>query len=72
MCARSRRQIAELDGLVGARERELDLIGFELREIEEVDPSVEEEVELLAERDRLRHQETLRLGAVGRRRRARA
>ena len=57
-------QIAELDGLVGARERELDLIGFELREIEEVDPSVEEETELLGERDRLRHQETLRLGAA--------
>ena len=56
-------QIAELDGLVGARERELDLIGYELREIEEVDPSVEEEAELVAERDRLRHQEALRLGA---------
>jgi DNA repair protein RecN (Recombination protein N) len=57
-------QLAELDGLVGARERELDLIGFELREIEEVDPSVEEETELLGERDRLRHQETLRLGSA--------
>src|SRR5579863_5087354 len=56
-------QIAEVDGLVGARERELDLIGFELREIEEIDPSVEEEGELVAERDRLRHQEALRLGA---------
>ncbi|HWE58806.1 MAG TPA: DNA repair protein RecN [Solirubrobacteraceae bacterium] len=56
-------RIAELDGLVGARERELDLIGFELREIEEVDPSVEEDAELVAERDRLRHQEALRLGA---------
>jgi DNA repair protein RecN (Recombination protein N) len=56
-------EIAELEGLVGARERELDLIGFELREIEEVDPSVEEEAELVAERDRLRHQEALRLGA---------
>jgi len=56
-------RIAEVDGLAGARDRELDLIGFELREIEDVDPSVEEEVELLAERDRLRHQELLRLGA---------
>ncbi|HEX3615795.1 MAG TPA: DNA repair protein RecN [Solirubrobacteraceae bacterium] len=55
-------RIAELDGLVGARERELDLIGFELREIEEIDPSVEEETELLGARDRLRHEETLRLG----------
>ncbi len=57
-------RIAELEGVVGARERELDLIGFELREIEEIDPSVEEEIELLAERDRLRHQEALRLGAT--------
>ncbi len=56
-------RVAEVDGLVGARDRELDLIGFELREIEEVDPSVEEELELLAERDRLRHQEVLRSGA---------
>jgi DNA repair protein RecN (Recombination protein N) len=56
-------EIAELDGLVGARERELDLIGFELREIEEIDPTVEEESELIAERDRLRHQEALRLGS---------
>jgi DNA repair protein RecN (Recombination protein N) len=57
-------EIAELEGLVGARERELDLIGFELREIEEIDPSVEEEAELLAERERLRHQEALRVGVA--------
>jgi DNA repair protein RecN (Recombination protein N) len=56
-------RISELDGLVGARDRELDLLGFELREIEEADPSEEEERELIAERDRLRHQEVLRLGA---------
>jgi DNA repair protein RecN (Recombination protein N) len=56
-------RMEEIESLVGARERELDLIGFELREIEEVDPSVEEEAELVAERDRLRHQEALRLGA---------
>ncbi|HEX3801552.1 MAG TPA: AAA family ATPase, partial [Solirubrobacteraceae bacterium] len=56
-------RIEELQSVVGARERELDLIGFELREIEEVDPSAEEEAELLAQRDRLRHEEALRLGA---------
>ncbi len=56
-------KMSELDGLVGARERELDLIDFELREIEETSPTVEEEAELLAERGRLRHQETLRLAA---------
>ncbi|HUY60058.1 MAG TPA: DNA repair protein RecN [Solirubrobacteraceae bacterium] len=57
-------RIEALDGRVGARERELDLIGFELREIEEIDPSVEEEVQLLAERDRLRNQEALRRAAA--------
>ncbi len=57
-------RIEEVQGLVGARERELDLIAFELSEIEEVDPSVEEEAELLVERDRLRHQEALSQGAV--------
>jgi len=57
-------RIAELDGLVGARERELDLIGFELREIEDVGPTVDEEAELLGERDRLRHEETLRRAAA--------
>ncbi len=56
-------QIGELQGLVGARERELDLIGFELDEIEQLDPSVEEERELTLERERLRHQEALRAGA---------
>jgi DNA repair protein RecN (Recombination protein N) len=59
-------KLAELEGLVGARERELDLIDFELREIEEIDPSAEEGAELAAERERLRHQEALRAaGAVG-------
>ena len=57
-------QLAELEGLVGARERELDLIGFELREIDELEPSVPEEAELVTERDRLRHQEVLRRGAA--------
>ncbi len=57
-------RLRELDGLVGARDRELDLLGFELREIEAVDPSEEEERELLVERDRLRHQELLQRGAL--------
>ncbi len=57
-------RIEELDGLVGARDRELDLIGFELREIEEIAPSAEEETELVGERDRLRHQEVLRAGSA--------
>jgi DNA repair protein RecN (Recombination protein N) len=49
---------------VGARDRELDLIGFELQEIEQIEPSEEEERELLGERDRLRHQEALQLSAL--------
>jgi DNA repair protein RecN (Recombination protein N) len=53
------RQVAELRALAGARERELDLITFELEEIEAADPSEQEEAELIAERDRLRHVDAL-------------
>jgi DNA repair protein RecN (Recombination protein N) len=52
-----------LDGLrerAGARERELDLLEFELREIEAAAPSEDEEAALRAERERLRHLEALR------------
>ena len=49
----------ELRALAGARERELDLLAFELAEIEAVGPSDEEERELVRERGRLRHLETL-------------
>jgi DNA repair protein RecN (Recombination protein N) len=55
---------AELAELAGARERELDLLRFELSEIEEADPSEAEREELGAERERLRHQEALRAGAL--------
>ncbi len=57
-------RLSELSGLAGARDRELDLVAFELREIEEIDPSEEECEALIAERDRLRHHETLRLAAA--------
>jgi DNA repair protein RecN (Recombination protein N) len=57
-------QMAQLEGLAGARDRELDLIAFELEEIEAAAPSEQEESELLAERDRLRHIETLRAAAA--------
>jgi DNA repair protein RecN (Recombination protein N) len=49
----------ELSALAGARERELDLLAFELAEIEAVAPSEAEERELAQERERLRHLETL-------------
>ncbi len=57
------RRAGELRELAGARERELDLVSFELDEIEAADPGVEEEAELTAERDRLRHLETLQSAA---------
>ncbi len=54
----------ELRELAGARERELDLVRFELDEIEAADPREDEELALTAERDRLRHLETLQGAAA--------
>jgi DNA repair protein RecN (Recombination protein N) len=59
-----RRSLEQLTERAGARERELDLLGFELAEIESADPSVAEEAELIARRDRLRHLEALRGAAL--------
>jgi DNA repair protein RecN (Recombination protein N) len=56
--------LEELQERAGARERELDLLAFELREIEEVDPSEDDERALSAERERLRHLEALRAAAL--------
>jgi DNA repair protein RecN (Recombination protein N) len=50
---------AELGELAGARDRELDLLTFELEEIEAAAPTEAEHAALSAERDRLRHQEAL-------------
>jgi DNA repair protein RecN (Recombination protein N) len=55
----------ELRELAGARDRELDLLAFEIEEIEAVDPSEDEEADLIAERDRARNTEALRTGAAG-------
>jgi DNA repair protein RecN (Recombination protein N) len=66
--ARVRELAASLDGLrelAGARERELDLLEFELAEIDAAAPDEAEEAELLARRDRLRHVEGLRAAALG-------
>jgi len=54
----------ELDALAGARERELDLLRFELDEIEALAPAAGEEQALSAERDRLSAIETLRAAAA--------
>ncbi|MEA2273251.1 MAG: repair protein RecN [Solirubrobacteraceae bacterium] len=65
--ARVRELAASLDELrdrVGARERELDLLEFELDEIDGVAPDTGEESALLEERVRLRHLDTLRAGGL--------
>ena len=56
--AQERAVAAELEDLrarAGARDRELDLLEWELAEIERAEPSAEEEESLMAERARLRH-----------------
>src|SRR5579884_1535069 len=57
-------RVEELRALAGARERELDLLAFELREIEEAAPTESESEALALERERLRHAEALRSAAV--------
>jgi DNA repair protein RecN (Recombination protein N) len=58
-------QVAELCELAAARERELDLVAFELGEIEAAAASEQEAQALASERDRLRHAEALRTAAAG-------
>jgi DNA repair protein RecN (Recombination protein N) len=57
--------LEELRERAGARERELDLLAFELAEIEAAEPSEAEEADLLAARGRMRHLEALRAAALG-------
>ncbi|MEA2196759.1 MAG: repair protein RecN [Solirubrobacteraceae bacterium] len=57
-------RLEELSTLAGARERELDLLTFELEEIEAAAPSEEEEAALLSERDRLRHAATITIATA--------
>ena len=59
------RTLAELRERAAGRERELDLLAFELAEIEEAAPDEAEEAELRARRERLRHLEALRAAAWG-------
>jgi DNA repair protein RecN (Recombination protein N) len=60
-----RERFDSVQSLAAGRERELDLLAFELDEIESVAPSEDEASELAVERDRLRHLETLRGAAFG-------
>jgi DNA repair protein RecN (Recombination protein N) len=58
-------RMAELEELAAGREREIDLLAYELDEIEQVAPSQAEAAELAEERGRLRHVETLQAAATG-------
>ena len=58
------RRAEELRELAGSRDRELDLLAFELEEIESAAPVEDEQEALAAERDRLRHQEDLAAAAA--------
>jgi DNA repair protein RecN (Recombination protein N) len=58
-------RLASVSELAAGRERELDLLAFELDEIESVAPREDEAEELAVERDRLRNLETLRAAAFG-------
>jgi DNA repair protein RecN (Recombination protein N) len=62
--ARLARDMRDLHERDGARERDLDLFRYELSEIEAVGPEPREAVELVAQRERLRHAERLRLAAA--------
>ena len=60
-----RAELADLRSRAGNRERDLDLLVFEIGEIEALKPDEAEKAELLAERDRLRHLEGLRAAGAG-------
>lgn len=53
-------RLAELGELTAQRDRELDLLEYEIGEIDELDPSVEEHEALLEARERLRRLDALR------------
>src|SRR4051794_25007709 len=60
--------VAEVDALrgrAGARDRDLDLLAFEIEEIETLAPNEDEHAELLADRQRLRHVDALRAASGG-------
>jgi DNA repair protein RecN (Recombination protein N) len=60
-----RAELDELRGRAGTRDRDLDLLRFELAEIEQIGPTIEEEEALTAERARLREVDGLRAAAAG-------
>jgi DNA repair protein RecN (Recombination protein N) len=60
-----RAALEELEARAGARDRELDLLEWELQEIDDAGASEDEEASLAAERERLRHLESLLAAAAG-------
>ena len=64
-CGRLAAELVELREREGSRERDVDLYRYELSEIEEVAPELEERDELGTRRERLRHAEGLREAAAG-------
>ncbi len=62
---RLEQELEQLRDRVGARERDLDLLEFELHEIEQAAPDEAEEERLEAERSRLASVETLRQSVLG-------
>ncbi len=58
-------EIEELRGRAGARDRDLDLLAFEIAEIEALGPAEDDYAELLADRQRLRHVDALRAASGG-------
>jgi DNA repair protein RecN (Recombination protein N) len=61
---RIERELAEIREREGARERDLDILRYELEEIEAAMPEPAEEEGLATERDRLRHAEALSFAAA--------
>ncbi len=57
-------ELEELSGRAGARDRDLDLLSFEIDEIEQLAPDEAEEASLEAERVRLRQVDALRAAAA--------
>jgi len=58
------RELEELRGRAGARDRDLDLLAFEIDEIDGLEPDEAEEQGLQAERERLRRVDALRAAAA--------
>jgi DNA repair protein RecN (Recombination protein N) len=59
------RRVAELRELAGTRDRDLDLLAFEIEEIDALAPTEDEKESLLAERERLRQMDGLLAAAGG-------